>query len=584
LSSLFLIKNELDQTEVIVINDGSRDGTEDIVSGYRDKIGNLNYHYQNNRGPAAARNLGAKNAKGQYLVFVDDDCYFTEGCFQSIKDFYKNNRGYSGLGVKTVNHTKSIFSEFNQRLGDYLIWDSKKPSGSYRYTSSRCYSFSKESFLKVGGHDEGFVWPAAEDRDLCFRIMGNDKLLAYLETKPLLNTDSLVLKDFIKQNFTYGLGLGMLLQKHPEKLSMTASRLKDMISRICRDDNFLKRTALFMIFCMVQICTAVGLISYKINYDYKKRPPSVFLPKHAIFMEMVKNFILGFPFAKSIKKCFGSLTTGHELYTAEYLASAAKKNFDIYKDTIFAVSKDRQWLEGKIVLEIGPGSHLAVPLLFISEGAQKVISVDRYKEVKFGNKETSIYENSMSRMSLSQKGKIAPLVKDLSLIKSAPVDLPQLSYFPDLPIEGDKILDVFSEGSFDLIVSFNTLEHIKDLDSAFSNMGRLLKKGGLLIHRIDSGTHYSICRYTKNRLSHFILSDSMYAMMFSNRDAPNRRLLDEYLKIAEAKKLRINSYYVDEVATGHEIEMTASFLSDRYAGLPVGGLSKTGFVIVAKKE
>lgn len=56
--------------EVIVVNDGSTDETQDLVARWEDKI---RYVYQQNRGPASARNLGIAKASGEFLAYLDAD-------------------------------------------------------------------------------------------------------------------------------------------------------------------------------------------------------------------------------------------------------------------------------------------------------------------------------------------------------------------------------------------------------------------------------------------------------------------------------------------------------------------------------
>jgi len=64
--------NQTDDCEIIVVDDGSKDNTREVVESYGK---NIIYTYQENQGVSTARNHGARLATGQYLFFLDaDDC------------------------------------------------------------------------------------------------------------------------------------------------------------------------------------------------------------------------------------------------------------------------------------------------------------------------------------------------------------------------------------------------------------------------------------------------------------------------------------------------------------------------------
>ena len=79
-----IISQNLEQVEIILINDGSTDSSENIC--YKYKYPFISYIYQENQGLSATRNNGINRAVGKYVMFIDSDDYLVDGAISDIKE------------------------------------------------------------------------------------------------------------------------------------------------------------------------------------------------------------------------------------------------------------------------------------------------------------------------------------------------------------------------------------------------------------------------------------------------------------------------------------------------------------------
>lgn len=79
-----LLAQTLDGVQVLMVNDGSTDGTEAICRAYAEAHPNFEYYYKENGGSASARNVGLEHAAGEYIGFVDSDDYVEPDMFEKL--------------------------------------------------------------------------------------------------------------------------------------------------------------------------------------------------------------------------------------------------------------------------------------------------------------------------------------------------------------------------------------------------------------------------------------------------------------------------------------------------------------------
>lgn len=141
-----LLKQTYNDIEIIVIDDGSKDRTLEILKGYEKKYKNIKILTQNHKGPGLARNFGAKNSKGEILIFVDADMEFD-------KDYVKilTEPILKGEAIGT-SHRFEYIANLNNIWA--RCWSIKKIEESKDIKTGIIFRALKRSeFLKVGGFD-----------------------------------------------------------------------------------------------------------------------------------------------------------------------------------------------------------------------------------------------------------------------------------------------------------------------------------------------------------------------------------------------------------------------------------------------
>jgi glycosyltransferase involved in cell wall biosynthesis len=156
--------------EIIIIDDGSMDATQDILKGYG---GDIRIIRTPNAGPSRARNIGVREATGEFIAFTDSDCIVAEDWLDELfKGFVsEKTAGVGGDQQSPADDTpfgKNIHA-FMKSVGfvaDYLKTQDKLIRTQHNPTCNVMYR--KGALLEAGLFDEA-LWPG-EDVDIDLKI------------------------------------------------------------------------------------------------------------------------------------------------------------------------------------------------------------------------------------------------------------------------------------------------------------------------------------------------------------------------------------------------------------------------------
>ena len=217
-------------------------------------------------------------------------------------------------------------------------------------------------------------------------------------------------------------------------------------------------------------------------------------------------------------------------------------------------------LQGKRILELGPGDNLGVALKFLAAGAASVVCLDRFYSKRDTGHEREIYKALRERLGAEEQARFDQAVTLTDNVQFNPEKL-QSVYGVSLEEFADKLAN--DHEKFDLILSCAVLEEIYDPDPVFAAMNRLLKPGGNLVHVIDLGDYGMFRNQGMHPLTFLTISESIYKRMASDSGLPNRKRLRYYVE--KMKELGYQSkFFVTSVLPKGRLEPAAEYAPGRF--------------------
>ena len=194
-----------------MVNDGSTDNTADVVSRYS----GVRLLTQANAGPAMARNRGALEARGEIILFTDDDCVPMPDWMSSMVEPFEDPEV---VGVKGVYRTrqKSLAARFVQIEYEdrYRLMAGLS---SIDFIDTYSAAFRRDRFLEMTGYDTSFPVACAEDIELSYRMSAQGWKMKFAPKAVVCHTHPDTLGRYFKKKYKFAFWRVLAVRKNPSK-------------------------------------------------------------------------------------------------------------------------------------------------------------------------------------------------------------------------------------------------------------------------------------------------------------------------------------------------------------------------------
>lgn len=155
-----------DHLDIIVVDNGSTDNTAKVVQQYEVK-----YLLEEKPGSYAARNRGARLARGEILAFIDSDCIADANWITEIVHALTSS-GMDAVSGFSRGINRSIWAEFTQKY-DETFWRCLRPGdASFGRMDTRNLAIRQHVFAQLGGFDERLLYKADLEFAIRFKKAG----------------------------------------------------------------------------------------------------------------------------------------------------------------------------------------------------------------------------------------------------------------------------------------------------------------------------------------------------------------------------------------------------------------------------
>ncbi len=122
-----VLAQEYPNIQLIIADDGSIDNTREVVESFQNP--KIEYYYQQNKGQGAARNLGLKHAKGEFIATLDsDDLWFPSFIRVQMEQMLLHDLDFTFVNYWHEQKGKELISQLNHHSVTRIYFDPEKPN------------------------------------------------------------------------------------------------------------------------------------------------------------------------------------------------------------------------------------------------------------------------------------------------------------------------------------------------------------------------------------------------------------------------------------------------------------------------
>jgi glycosyltransferase involved in cell wall biosynthesis len=275
--------------EVLVVDDDSEDNSIKIAESFPCKILKLEY----NQGPSFARNWGAKNAKGEVLLFIDSDIVIQK---DTLDLFVNSLRTYPAVfGIYTQRPGSDKLLSLYQNFYAHKSIKQTKALTSMLY--SYCAAIKRDVFNEIGGFDQTWTRATFEDVEFGMRLTENGHQIYLNKDIEVVHHASFNAKRFIKNYFYKSLDLSRFMfgKKRFTLNNEGWTNRKNLISFLAGVLIIPLFVSSFLSYCFVAPLLISCAVFLAINFDFyrfilKEKPNGLL---NAFFLNLMVQIVSG---------------------------------------------------------------------------------------------------------------------------------------------------------------------------------------------------------------------------------------------------------------------------------------------------